>query len=74
MQVYTALYWTIRRDRIDEESSFICAASVAASIDPLAPCRETALARVGSPGTGGGPAPAAEPVQRGAAQAGAAAV
>ena len=68
VQVYTALYWTITRDRIDED------ASVAASIDPLAPSRETALARMGGPATGGGPAPAAEPVQRRAAQPGPAAV
>ena len=74
MQVYTALYWTIRRDRIDEDKEEGTAASVAASIDPLAPSRETALARVGGPATGGGPAPAAEPVQRRAAQSGPAAV
>ena len=74
MQVYTALYWTIRRDRIDEDKDEGAAASVAASIDPLAPSPETALARVGGPATGGAPAPAVEPVQQRAAQPGSAAV
>ena len=74
VQVYTALYWTIRCDRIDEDKDEGAAASVAASIDPLAPSRETALVRVGGPATGGTPAPAVEPVQHRAAQSGAAAV
>lgn len=64
VQVYTALYWTIRRDRIDEEKDEGAAAPVAASIGTLAPSRETALARTGASATGGSPAPAAEPVER----------
>ena len=72
--VYTALYWTIRRDRVDEEKDERAAAPVAPSIDPLAPSRETALARVSGPATGGSPAAAAEPVQRRVLQSGPAAV
>lgn len=46
VQVYTALYWSIKRDRTDGRAGAQTAA--APGLDPLGPGCETALARRGA--------------------------